>query len=83
MNSRFPFLRTLRILGGLLALALGFLTFLAGVMAPGAVKLWSTGQTYYQLVLDPPPYWQLLAAVAISSGLALLALPFIQGGPRK
>jgi hypothetical protein len=83
MKIRSPFLRWVRILCAFLALVFGLLALASGVLGPNPIKLWSSGESYYQIVVEPSPYWALMAATGISLALVLFGLPTLLNGGRR
>lgn len=83
MNLHSTPLRWIRILCALLALVFGLLAFASGVLGPEPIRIWGSGKNYYQIVLVPSRYWELMAATGISLALVLFRLPsFLNGGKR-
>lgn len=83
MNLRSPLLRWIRILCAFLALVFGLLAFASGALGPEPIKIWGSGESYYQIVLAPSPYWALIAATGISLALVLFGLPSILSGGKR
>ena len=68
----------LRLLCAAVALVFGLLALASGVLGPEPIRVGGSKDGYYQIVLDPSPYWQLWAALGLSTGLVLLALPWLK-----
>lgn len=83
MSSRSMFRTWLRRLCAFVALVFGLLALASGVLGPEPIQISSTDHVYYQIVLNPSPYWFLWAALGLTVAVALIALPLFARGSTR
>ncbi|MFT3760817.1 hypothetical protein [Thauera sp.] len=78
MSAKTLFVRCLRILCALIAIAFGVLAFASGLIGSDPISFGGSGNQYYRIVATPSPYFWLWGLLGFSVGAALLLFPWLR-----